>query len=207
MKTHLCIILLAAALLLSACETSSRDATPANDTAAMAGDTPPSPSPQQAQPAPAPAQGGVQEIPSGVDKTFGPVNTTQVITLDDVRCDASARSLTFRFRNTDPTHSWQLNEEVPFPAPADLVSVRVMVNQYEANAKVHKVANGETLFGPQDRFSDNCGGIEVLAPNESVTCTVSPVPIVTPAKGDDRAVNDIFVNSPGPDGEVRFSCT
>lgn len=147
--------------------------------------------------------GDEQEVESGLDKTFGPVEENEVITLDDVRCDAATRTVHFRFRNPDDK-SWQLNQELPFPAPPDLASVRITVNSYEVNGRAEYRENGELLFG-SGKFSQKCNGIEVLAPGETATCTLSPVPLKS-ATGVAAGVNEIFINSAGSDGRVRFTC-
>lgn len=172
------------------------------------GETPPEPLPDApAFPSDAaPAQEDVQEIDDALDQAFGPRDGEQVITVDDVRCDAATRTVTFRFRNLD-TRSWQLNQQVPFPAPKDLAGVRVTLNSYEMNG-IRKPLDpsGVELFGPNAKFSDNCGGIEVLAPGEEAVCTVSPVVLkaqTTVAQG----ANELIVSGVGKDGNVRFACS
>ena len=154
----------------------------------------------------APAVDDVQEIDDALDATFGARDGEQVITVDDVRCDAATRTVTFRFRNLD-TRSWQLNQEVPFPAPKDLAGVRVTLNSYEMNG-IRKPLDpsGVELFGPGAKFSDNCGGTTVLAPGEEAICTVTPV-VIKAETTVSQGANELIVNGVGKDGNVRFACS
>ncbi len=153
-----------------------------------------------------PASDEVVEINDGLDDAFGPRVGDQVITVDDIRCDAETSTVTFRFRNLD-TKSWQLDQNVPFPAPKDLGGVRVTLNSYEVNGRQRPLSptTGDELFGPEAKFSANCGGVEVLAPNEEAVCTVSPV-LLKSETAVAAGANEIRINGAGKDGLARFSC-
>lgn len=152
-----------------------------------------------------PLVGDEQIVQSGLDGAFGPVNAEQVITIDDVLCDASTSTLTFRFRNLDEK-SWELNQQVPFPAPKDLTALRITLNNYEVNGRNKPIGpGGVNLFTQSEKFSDACQGVEVLAPGAEATCVISPIAL---KQSTDVAVgaNEIRLNAAGADGIVRFSC-
>jgi len=147
----------------------------------------------------------VEEIDDALDEAFGPRDEAQVITVDDIRCDADTSTVTFRFRNLDEK-SWQLNNKVPFPAPADLAGVRVTFNSYEVNGQRRPLdSDGNELFGPGATLAENCGGAEVLAPGEEAVCTISPVPLKAETVISQGA-NELRINGVGADGVVRFAC-
>ncbi len=145
-----------------------------------------------------------QEIESGLDKFFGPVDDESVITADDVFCDKDESAVTFRFRNLD-SKTWQLNQDLPFPPPSGIASVRVTLNGYEVNTKTPLLYQGEPLFRSQGVFSDNCEGVEELAPGEEATCTISPV-VLKESTSFTQGVNEIRVLGPGANGIARFQC-
>ena len=155
---------------------------------------------------PAMDDANVVETESGLEKAFGAIDKSQIITEGDVVCDKTAKTLSFRFRNVGTDVSWRLDQNLPFPAPKGIAAVKILVNHYEANKRGAKyMENGETLFGPNEKFVDNCGGIEVLAPGEEATCSFTNVPFVD---GTEIAagVNEIYVDTPGQGGRVRFTC-
>jgi hypothetical protein len=171
--------------------------------------TPPAPvapvqeeAPVQEAQAPADNGEGAKAIVSGTDKTYGTVNTSSVLKIDDVTCDKDKRSITFRFANND-AKDWQMNQEVGW-ADTTAAPVRVFVNGYEANGKVY-MQNGERYFGPEETFSDNCGGIEVLKPGQDITCTIYPVPLKT-ATALSAGTNEIFIDSPTSHHKIQFTC-
>jgi hypothetical protein len=126
--------------------------------------------------------------------------------VDGFRCDGSTRTLTFRFKNTDTQRNWQLDNNVPFPAPMDLTGIQVLVNSYQANGRTQpKDLDGNLLFGPKWPFSENCGGVEVLKLGADVTCTLSPVPIKS-ANQLTYSFNEIFIKSPTSTNIIRFTC-
>jgi len=95
---------------------------------------PSSPSVPAAQTAPAQDSDGTQIVESGTDKTFGEVEKRTALDIDEVVCDKEERSLSFRFQNDD-VKTWQMNQQIPFPAPKDLDAVRVYINSYEVNGR------------------------------------------------------------------------
>jgi len=144
-----------------------------------------------------------EEVESGLDKAFGEADTAQIITVDDVICDSEQNALQFRFRNLGDVN-WELNQNVPFPPPKDLTSVRILINNYEANGRGAFV-QGVRQFGPEEKFSENCGGIEILAPGDEASCFLQPVPL-RDENALGAAVNEISLNTAGTDGTVRFTC-
>jgi len=145
-------------------------------------------------------------VDSGLDKVFGPPDDEQVITADDVLCWPDEHKVSFRFRNLD-SKSWQLNQEIPFPPPSDIGSVRITLNGYEVNARKPVIYNGELLFRTEGKqFSDDCGGVTELASGKEITCTVSPVVLKKSVEGFVSGVNELRVNGPGADGIARFTC-
>lgn len=139
---------------------------------------------------------------SGTDKTFGELG--EKTALDEVICDSAAKSVTFSFKNTD-TRDWELNQNVPWPAPADLAPVRVYINSYEVNGRNPYIKEGVRQFGPAEKFSDNCGGVQRLAPGDSVTCTLTPVPLKE-ANDLIAGKNEILVHAPTSKQTIQFIC-
>ena len=203
MKNVFAIVAVFALLFLAACapQTPIAPQLPADDELPAA---PAAPEPIIDETAPATEE--VTEISDGLDGAFGPRVGDQVITVDDVRCDKETATVTFRFRNLD-TKSWQMNQDVPFPAPKDLAGVRVTLNSYEVNGKKKPLdpVTGAELFGPEAKFSANCGGVEVLAPGEEAVCTVSPV-LIKSETAISQGANELRINGVGKDGIARFSC-
>lgn len=194
---YLIAIFLAFSLVLSACA-------PTQPETQETPEIPPTAEPEpQPEPETEPEQGDATEVDNALDDIFGPIDAEQMITIDDVSCDAENSRLTFRFRNIGDK-SWQLNQDVPFPAPTDLVSMRILLNNYEMNGHRAAMKDGERLFGPEELFSDNCGGVDVLAPGESATCTVETIPLKEGTIGG--GVNELVLNTAGSDGNVRFTC-
>jgi predicted small lipoprotein YifL len=201
MRTIVCILLLAG--LLVACGEKQPMQLPEGDEPVVQQPSEPSqPAPQQPQ-LPPPAEGGIRPVQSG-SGIFGEVNHSTALDINSVQCDREARSITFRFKNDD-NRSWQMNGQVAWGGPRDLVPVHVLINSYEVNGRNQYINNGETWFGPNWPFSKNCGDVEVLAPGEDVTCTVYPVPLKAPtavAAGN----NEIFINTPTSKQILRFLC-
>jgi len=191
------------ALLLVACATNTNGPVPSGTPTAP--ETPPAQTDTGAPAAPtAPAEGGVTAPESGAQKVFG--NTTEVSTLkiDDVLCDKATKKITFRFKNDD-TKSWQVNQAVGFPAPKDLAPLRVFINSYEANNPNGYLKDGVRYFGPATKFSDNCGGVEVMKPGDDITCTLTPIPLKS-ATTLSAGTNTIFVDTPTSHHIIEFLC-
>lgn len=148
--------------------------------------------------------GNAEEVESGTDKVFGEKESTAAIGVDQVRCDRENRAITFSFKNND-VRNWQMNQQVPFPAPKDLAAVRVYINSYEVNGRNPYLKDGERQFGPEERFSDNCGGVELLKPGEVAVCTVYPVPLKA-ANELIAGKNEILVHSPTSKHIIQFTC-
>jgi hypothetical protein len=141
-------------------------------------------------------------VESGTTKALG--ENEIELNVDEVRCIKDDQKIMFRFRNDD-TKDWQLNQEVPFPAPKDLAAIHVLVNSYEVNGRNPYIKDGVRQFGPGERFSDNCGGVEVLEPGDAVTCTLYPVPLKE-ENSYAAGKNEIFVNSPTNKHIIQFTC-
>lgn len=177
-------VLFATVLLLTACAQKEQPLPP----------MPPTPPPQIIEDA--------NPVPDGAS-VLGPGNKTSA--LEQVTCDKATRSVTFTFKNNDPARSWQLNQEVAWDAPKDLVAVDVLINNYEVNGRNRYINNGETFFGPNWPFSENCGGVKVLAPGQQVTCTVTPVPLKTPTALS-AGTNEIFIKTFTTNQIIQFTC-
>jgi len=198
------VILAVAMLLLAAC--AAQIAT--NDRKdAVPSDLPPPPPPPTAdlgQQAPAPAQQAAQVKSDASDVFAGEQATTQAAQITDIACSAADSKITFTITN-DGDRNWQLDQQVPFPQPKDLAPAGVYINSYEVNNPSPQYKDGKRLFGPNEKFSDNCGGVEVLAPGEHATCTVYPVPLVSADKYSNN--NQIWLDVPGDVKHVTFTCT
>lgn len=190
-------------MLLVACQQQTPDAPPLPD-------VPQQPTIQENTPdAEEPVEAGSEEnaaepVENSLDDIFGERDEEQVITVDDIVCDPEERTLTFRFRNLDEK-SWQLDGDVPFPAPTGLAGVRITLNNYEINGHRDVIIGGERMFGPEERFSANCEGEEVLEPGEEIVCTVQPIPLKE-STSIARGVNELRINGVGADGIARFTC-
>ncbi len=155
----------------------------------------------------APTNDAVIAPESGTDKVLGTVDKETSLKIDDVKCDKTLRKITFRFQNIDDQkHSWNLNQELGWGAPKDQVNVKVFVNGYEANSPKGVLKDGEILFGPAKKFSDNCGGKVVLAYGEDVTCTLTPVALKS-ATELTAGNNEIMISAlPSSKHIIQFLC-
>jgi hypothetical protein len=151
-----------------------------------------------------PAEEKIEEVVPATEQVYGVVNKTSALDVDSVRCDSETRTITFRFSNND-TRRWQMNQKVGWDSPRDLAAVRVFVNSYEVNGRNQYIVNGEKYFGPNWPFSENCGGVEELAPGEDVTCTLSPVSLKA-ANAVSAGKNEIFIDSPTSHHIIQFLC-
>lgn len=125
-----------------------------------------------------------------------------------VACDLEANKITFTLKNIGLA-TWQLDQDVPFPAPKDLKPVKIFINGYEANrgSPQYHPDTKERMFGPNELFSENCGGEAELAVGESVECTLYPVKLNRGTGSNDlKAVNGIFIDSPSIDDYIEFTC-
>jgi hypothetical protein len=196
-------LMIALAVLLVACTAQQSPAPAAPLPAAPA--APPAAAPTTPA-APEQTGTGAQAVVTGADKIFGTVNKTSALNIDDVQCDKANKKITFRFKNNDDqSRSWQMNAQVGWDAPKDLIAVHIFVNNYEVNAKTQYILNGEKYFGPNWPFSKNCGDVEVLKVGEDVTCTVYPVPLKS-ATQLTNGNNEIFVNTPTSHHIIQFTC-
>jgi len=128
-------------------------------------------------------------------------NETAGLALDTVACDGT--ELTFRVLNSD-TKKWRVEDVVPF-GEKDVVPVRILINNYQANSKERYVKDGVTYFGPNWPFSKNCGGVTELDIGEDMTCTLSPVPIKT-STAVAAGKNEIFIDTPTSRKILQFTC-
>jgi hypothetical protein len=194
------ILLLVLGLLVAGC------------TAKSAPQTAPQPA-QQLPPAPTPP--AVQAPPStppatilnDTTKVFGGEKKTNATgSITDIYCNATARRLTFTITNNDQ-RNWQLDQDVPFPPPPGLVAATVIFNNAQVNGKFKTIdiVTNTNFFGPNEKFSQNCGGVAQLNPGQSATCTISPVPLKAATAYDNR--NQLFVRLPGQSiPPVTFVC-
>ncbi len=199
------VMLLCLALAVAACgqQTAPADRYDNQNDNAVPADLPPPPPPptsvvRNATPAPA---GDTHVLDNPLD--FGGEPGATVGGFKDISCDAAERRLSFTIVNTGDQR-WQLDQDVGFPPPVDLVSGKVFVNNYEVNRRqASQFKDGVKLFGPNEKFSENCGGVEVLAPGEEASCTIYPVPL----KSADAGVNRIWLDVPGDIEYVSFTCS
>jgi hypothetical protein len=165
---------------------------------------PPEPSPPAAQESPPTPPATVLNDTTKVFAGEKRTNATGAIT--DIYCNATARQLTFTLTNNDQ-RSWQLDQDVPFPPPQGLVAATVIFNGAQVNGKtksIDPVTKGN-FFGPNEKFSQNCGGVAQLDPGQSATCTLSPVPLKPATAYDNR--NQLFVRLPSESVPVvTFVC-
>jgi hypothetical protein len=162
------------------------------------------PSNDQQEPASPDQNTGTQN--SGTAVTAGQEDKITALDIDSVECDLEDRKISFRFANNDAQdRQWQMNQQVSWNGPKDLVAVRVFVNSYEVNGRNQPILSGENLFGPKWPFSENCGGTEVLAPGDDVTCTLQPVPLKA-ANQLTAGNNEIFIDSPSSHHIIQFTC-
>ncbi len=128
--------------------------------------------------------------------------------ITSLNCDKEEKKLTFTIKNKGDS-TWQLNQNVPFPAPKGLSAVKIFINNYEANSgkKQYHPDTREVMFGPNEEFSENCGGTVKLEPGETTTCTLYPVKLNrgTGSEGM-KNVNQIEIDSPGYDKTKEFIC-
>jgi len=197
-------MILCLGLVLTAC--AQQQPAPADnyDQNAIPEDLPPPPPPPVIHnDTPASSGGDAQVLDNPTDVFSGEAGVT-VGGFKDIRCDAAAQRLSFTIVNTG-SQNWQLDQMVGFPPPADLVPGKVFVNNYEVNRRRgSQFKDGQKLFGPNEKFSKNCGGVEVLAPGEEVSCTIYPVPLRDPTEYS--STNRIWLDVPGEIEYVSFTC-
>ncbi len=99
-----------------------------------------------------------------------------------------------------------MDQDIPFPPPVDIVPLRIFVNNFEANGHqpYYDRDTYERLFGPNEKFSDNCGGVDVLKVGEIASCTLQPVKLVSEA--DFQNTNRLFIDTPGIEVVFNFQC-
>lgn len=129
--------------------------------------------------------------------------------IEGVACSKEENKVTFSFSNAGES-TWSLDQTVGFGASGDLKNVKVFMNhRYEMNSgrtQFHPETR-EVMFGPNTKFSDNCGGVTELAPGETVECTLYPVPLNEGSGSSDlNSVNYILIDSPNIDDLIEFTC-
>lgn len=125
----------------------------------------------------------------------------------NIKCTVDGSKLVFTMQNSGEKR-WQLNQAVGFPPPTDMIKLKVMINNYEANSPTAKYTSpdGVRYFGPEQPFSENCGGVEELLPGDRTTCTLYPVPLKD--ESDSINKNRIWLDVPGETVEyITFICT
>jgi hypothetical protein len=129
----------------------------------------------------------------------------QAITIDNVKCTVADKKLTFTIKNTD-AKDWQMDQDIPFPGPTNLVGLKIFVNNFEANGhqKYYDPDTKELMFGPNEKFSLNCGGVEILKIGEIASCTLQPVKLVEEAAFQNN--NRLFIDTPGIEEVFSFQC-
>jgi|GEM_PF-2380987 len=153
------------------------------------------------------AQTDVEVLPTS-DELLGSTVTTPVTgTISDIKCNFAERKLTFTITNGAEDQTWSLDQDIGFPPPPDMAAVKIFLNNYEMNrlsGPYLDTQTGERLFGPNERFSDNCGGIAMLSPGESATCTLYPVPLID----EDVLVMGNYLRVSGPQNvpAISFKC-
>lgn len=129
--------------------------------------------------------------------------------INSVACDLEEQKITFTFENTGD-YAWSLDQEVGFAAGGDLSNVKIFLNhRYEMNGQqtYFMPETGTEMFGPNEKFSDNCGGVTEVEVGDTVTCTLYPVPLNkgTGTQGL-NSVNNILISSPNVDEVIEFTC-
>lgn len=125
--------------------------------------------------------------------------------IDDVICNKEKKAIMFSIRNNDDQgRKWQLNNDVKW-GDQTTIGVHVLINSYEVNSRSPYVVDGLRYFGPNEKFSDNCGGVEVLNPGQTVTCTVYPVPLKE-SNVINQGLNEIFVKTYTSNHIIQFLC-
>ncbi len=201
----LCVVILCLAVLFAVVACGQE--TEPEDTVDVPADLPPPPPPPAA--VEEPEDTGLDEaepVEEAAGEILGGEDTREhVLAIEDVRCTAEGRKLSFTLTNMDD-QEWQMNQEVPFPPPIGMAALKFFVNNYEANGHktYYDVDTGDAYFGPNERFSDNCGGVEVLAPGESTTCSLEPVPLKQEDQFQNK--NHLFIDTPGIEEVYSFTC-
>ena len=193
------VFVLGAALLVTACAQPTADNDVYDDIPPDLPPTPPPPGPAVVETVDDDTE--IIEDPSEV--LAGDKIRDTVGGIVDIQCDLATETLTFTIVN-EAEENWQLNQEVGFTPPEGLVSAAVFVNNYEVNRGTPQYKGGKPLFGPNDQFSDNCGGVEELAPGARATCTLTPVPLH--AENDYSPKNRIWLDVYGDIDYVSFIC-
>lgn len=218
-KIMLAITLVALAMLLTACSSNkdtmnaptnvptapsapSVDTTPQNTAPATPTETAPS---DDGSVTPEASTDNAGNLAAPGEAFAGEPSTEVTGKVGNVRCTAATRKLTFTVHN-DGDKTWSLDQQVPFPPPADLVPAKIFINDYEANrfTSYYDADTGEMLFGPNEKFSANCGGVDQLAPGEQAECTLYPVPLKDADAFSNR--NRIWVDVPGEIDSAYFTC-
>jgi len=172
--------------------------------------------PPKALPPPPPPPGPIQKAPAAPSPASATVlnDSTDVFAgeksakvdggFKGISCDAAKRELSFTIVNTGDK-TWSLDQEIGFSGSMDTVNLKVFINNEEANAKSPRYADGKRLFGPNEKFSGNCGGVTMLAPGEEATCSLAPVPL---KQADEFAnKNQLWLSIPGGNiKHVAFTC-
>ncbi len=210
-QAFLIALALGLALMAAACSTQTGTQYPAPPAPAV---TPPVPTQPTATPSgptetalPAePAAPQAQTVKDAAAILNGNTSSGSDGTITDIRCNAEEKTLTFTLNNIG-TKTWQLYGLVPFPAPQGLVQAKVFINNYQANSAQpnYDPSTGQPYFGPNAKFSDDCGGVDKLAPGESATCSLTNVPLK--AQSEFANKNTIWVGSDtGASNTVTFLC-
>ncbi|NJL44153.1 MAG: hypothetical protein HC945_02450 [Nitrosarchaeum sp.] len=132
------------------------------------------------------------EVQDAPDEEVAPVQEDEgVIIADDVvvlsaTCDGASSTLSFTLRNPTKEWVWLLD---PAAKPSAFVQYKdradpivLLFNDYQVNGKSRPMVGGQLLFGPQEGFAANCGGVRALEPGEAVSCVFSPVKILVPTR-------------------------
>lgn len=156
-----------------------------------------------------PAEQVIGEVKPGTEKVWGEVEIPKAPKIGEAFCDLANNKITFTFQNNGD-YDWSLDQDLSFPPPSGLREIRVFVNGYEANneMKLFHPDTGEPMFGPNEKFSDNCGGVKILKPGEVVTCTLTGVKLNRGTGSEGlKKVNEVWIDSPAVDDTyIWFKC-
>lgn len=213
-KFYITAIVLVLAAMLTACG-GNTDTEPTVPTTPTVPDTPPAPEPivddssddmadTQNE---APVEGNANVLDKSTTALGEGTQAELGSKVAEVACDPDARKITFTIDNVG-LKTWSLDQNAGF-TDTELKNVKIFINGYEANrgSPQYHPDTGDVMFGPNELFSDNCGGVTEIAPGESVSCTLSPIKLNRGTGSNDlRAVNEIWIDSPSVDDYIEFTC-
>lgn len=154
-----------------------------------------------------PVEGEAEIVDDGSDILAAEDTADMGSKLEGVACDPDENKITFTVTNVGLL-DWDLDQNAPFVSN-EVKNVKIFINGYEANrgSTQYHPDTREPMFGPNELFSENCGGQNILSPGDSVECTLYPVKLNRGTGSDSlNAVNLIHVDSPSVDDMIEFTC-